>query len=158
MLCGRDWIRRFRTGIVQHKRRSESCLPIIYAIQIGTEFDPYCWAVCILSMAFCMTHKVGNRAREETVVSNCQRKSGPAALRIPIIHSCFPLPVFRDADADQLRIGQKDVGRQTGTVAVQEIAGNRRDVEDVLVVEHHLPAVLVGEDQRPITLVYSRRR
>jgi len=62
----------------------------------------------------------------------------------------FPLPVLRDTDADQLRIGQKHVGGQTGIIAVQEIASNRRRVEDVLVVEHHLPTVLVGEDQRQV--------
>ena len=35
-------------------------------------------------------------------------------------------------------------------VAVQEIAGDGRDVEHVLDIAHHLPAVLVGEDQRQI--------
>ena len=32
----------------------------------------------------------------------------------------------------------------------RKVAGDRRRVEDVLVIEHHLPAVLVGEDQRQI--------
>ena len=58
-----------------------------------------------------------------------------------------PLPVLRDANADQLRIGQEHIGRQAAVVAVQEVAGDGRRVEDVLVIEHHLPAVLVGEDQ-----------
>ena len=64
----------------------------------------------------------------------------------------FPLPVLRDADADQFRIGQEHIGRQSAVVAVQEVAGDRRRVEDVLVIEHHLPAVLVGEDQRQVDI------
>ena len=66
----------------------------------------------------------------------------------------FPLPILRDANADQFGIGQEDIGRQPAVIAVQEGAGDRGRVEYVLVVEHHLPAVLVGEDQRQIDSVY----
>ena len=63
----------------------------------------------------------------------------------------FPLlPILRDADADQLGIGQEHIGCQAAIVAVQEVAGDRSRVEHVFVVEHHLPAVLVGEDQRQV--------
>ena len=61
-----------------------------------------------------------------------------------------PLPVLRDANADQFRIGQEHIGRQPAVVAVQEVAGDGRRVEHILVVEHHLPAILIGEDQRQV--------
>ena len=61
-----------------------------------------------------------------------------------------PLPILRDANADQLRIGQEDVGRQSAVIAVQESAGDRRLVEDILVIEHHLPAGLTSENDAQI--------
>ena len=35
-------------------------------------------------------------------------------------------------------------------IAVQEVAGYGGLVEDIFVVQHHLPTVLIGEDQRQV--------
>src|SRR6185437_16184221 len=90
------------------------------------------------------------RASADTVVSNCQRKSllRPDAFINSLM--LVPSPVLRDANADQFRISQEDIGRKSAVVAVQEIAGDRGRIKDIFVIEHHLPTILVGEDQRDV--------
>src|SRR6185437_14441677 len=91
----------------------------------------------------------------DTLASRRQRRS--VRLCLVLVNSLIgsPLPILRDADADQLGIGEKDVGRQSRVVAVQERSGDGRFVEDIFVVEHHLPTVLVGEDQGQIDIGVS---
>ena len=57
------------------------------------------------------------------------------------------LPVLRDAETEEARIGCKDVRRQRRIVRVEERARYRRRIEQVLDIGHRLPAVLIGEDQ-----------
>src|SRR6185437_8312211 len=61
-----------------------------------------------------------------------------------------PSPVLRDANADQPRIGCEHICGQPAIVTVEERACYISGVEHVLVVEHHLPAPLVCQDQREV--------
>src|SRR5580692_10677374 len=101
-------------------------------------------------MAVAADPRYPSKAIEETVARNFVRIL--VSLLRAFISSLIgsPLPILRDADADQFRIGQEDVGRQSRVVAVEERSSDRRNVEDILVIEHHLPAVLVGENERQV--------
>src|SRR6185437_8252841 len=120
-------------------------------------------------LAACAGMQAAASASDDTVASKDRRTSRgtfgdwinsligsfPRSLRLSgFVCVCFPSrsPVFRDADADQTRIGEEDVGGEIGVVAVEERAGDGRGVEHILDIAHRLPAVLIGEDQRQVEI------
>src|SRR6185437_12674345 len=69
---------------------------------------------------------------------------------VEFTHCISPSPVLRDAHAEQAWVCQEDVRREPRIVTVQEVPGDGGGIEDVLQVTHHLPAILVGKDERKI--------
>ena len=133
---------------LRQRNPGKTSRPDHLCVHLPAQFDPNCRVIGVL---------VGCRPFGPYIAAEQSRSrhSGQQLpTEIPFIVLCinqfahgFPLPVLRNANADQLGIGQEDVGRKS-CVAVQEVAGNRGGVEYILVIEHHLPAVLVGENQR----------
>ena len=62
-------------------------------------------------------------------------------------HPVSPSPVLRDANADQSGIGQEHVSRQTAIVTVKKISCDRGLIENILVIEHHLPTALTCQNE-----------
>src|SRR5580692_12398272 len=86
-------------------------------------------------------------AKADADVSSFQRMVARLSLFSISSLIIFPSPVFRDANPEQPRVRQEHIGRQATVITVQKVAGDGRDVEHVLEIAHHLPAIGVGEDQ-----------
>ena len=78
------------------------------------------------------------------------RYEGLEACLLPFGYVQIVLPVLRDANTEQARVGEEHVGGQRRIVRIEERAGDRALVEHVLGVDLRLPAILVGEDQRQV--------
>src|SRR6185437_7111945 len=89
-------------------------------------------------------------AKAETDARSCQRVAAVSLLVLMSSLIGSPLPILRHADADQLGIGEEDVGRQPRVIAVEERAGYRGRIENILVEQHHLPTRLACQDQGEI--------
>src|SRR6185437_5242935 len=63
-----------------------------------------------------------------------------------------PSPIFRDANADQLRIRQEHVSCETAIVAIQKVSRNCGLIEYVFVIQHHLPTFLACKYESEIDI------
>ena len=91
--------------------------------QLSAEFDPDRGTIGILIRGLGLARPVdGQQAAPAPKRSSAIASGNLGCCCAYVINSLigFPLPVLRDADADQFRIGQEHVGRQAAVVAVQE--------------------------------------